>query len=131
MNLREMVAHNFGLKIMSLFLAMVLWLFVAAEKDSEISLSVPVEIANIPTGLVVVSQLPSRIDVRVAGPKILIMSLQWDRPKVCLDMKDAHEWTTVFPGLERAIRINEGVRVSRVAPAAIEVRLANTGNSGK
>ena len=130
MSLRKMLTHNLGLKIMSLFLAMVLWLFVAAEKDSEISLSVPVEIANIPAGLVVVSQPLSRIDVRFAGPKILIMSLQWNRPKVYLDMKDAHEGTTEFPGLERAIRICEGVRVTRVAPATVEVSLARAGTKG-
>jgi YbbR domain-containing protein len=125
-----MFTRNFGLKIMSLFLAMVLWLFVAIEKDSEVSLSIPVEIVNLPAGLVVASRPPSRIDVRVTGPKVLLMSLRWDLPKVYLDMKDAHEGTTVFTGLERAIRICEGVKVSRVAPPTIEVRLAKIGTPG-
>jgi YbbR domain-containing protein len=130
MSLREMLSHNLGLKIMSLFLAMVLWLFVAAEKDSEISLSVPLEITNLPAGIVVVNQPRSRVDVRVAGPEILLMALQWNLPKVCLDMKDAHEGTTEFPGLEKAIRISEGVRVTQVAPATVKVSLARAGAKG-
>jgi len=131
MNLREVVTHNLGLKIMSLFLAIVLWLFIAAEKDSEISFSVPVEIVNLPNGLVVASRPPARIDVRVAGPKVVLMSLQWNLPKVFLDMKDAREGTTEFPRLEGTIRISEGVRVTRVSPAAVDVTLARGGAAGK
>ncbi len=130
MSLREMVTHNLGLKIMSLFLATVLWLFVAVEKDSEISFSVPVEIVNLPAGLVFVNRPPSRIDVRVAGPKVLLMSLQWNLPKVYLDMKDAREGTTEFPGLEKTIRIREGVRVTRISPATVDVTLAREGKAG-
>jgi len=131
MSLHELLTHNLGLKIMSLFLAVVLWLFVAAEKDSEIFLSIPVVIANLPAGLVVANRPPSRIDVKFAGPKILLMSLQRDQHKVYLDMKDAHEGTTEFPGLERAVRISEGVRITRISPAVVDVTLVREGTAGK
>jgi hypothetical protein len=130
MNMRELVTHNLGLKMLSLILAVALWFFVAAEKESEIGLSVPVVFENLPPGLVIVGRPPARIDVRVAGPKILLLRLHGDRPTLQLNLKDAREGTTAFSALEAAIRIREGVRVTRVSPAAIEVGLARAGTKG-
>jgi len=127
MKMREIVTHNLGLKVLSLILAVMLWLFVVAEKESQTSLSVPVVFENLPPGLVIVGRPPDRIDVRVAGPRMLLLRLNGDRPMLHLDLKDAREGTIAFPAPESAISIREGVRVTRVTPAAIEVRLAKSG----
>jgi YbbR domain-containing protein len=123
MTWRETWTHNLGLKALSLFLAALLWLFVAAGQESELDLQVPVQFENISPGLAVVNQPPTRLDVRVAGPKILLMRLQTDRLVVVLDLKGAGEGTTGFPGPEKAIRFPDGVRVTRVTPAVIELKL--------
>jgi YbbR domain-containing protein len=124
MNVREILSHNFGLKVLSLFLAMVLWLFVAAGTESETSLSLPVVFAHIPPGLVIINQPPTRVDVRLAGPRILLLRLHAERLPVVLDLQDAREGSTAFPGVDSAIHVPGGVRVTRVAPATIEVRLS-------
>jgi YbbR domain-containing protein len=116
--------HNLGLKVLSLFLATLLWLFVTAGQESELDLQVPVLFEHLSSGLTIVNQPPSRLDVRVAGPKILLMRLRTDRLAAILDLKDAGEGSAGFPGPEKAIRFPEGVRVTRVIPAVIEVRLA-------
>jgi YbbR domain-containing protein len=123
MTWRETCAHNFGLKALSLFLAVLLWLFVAAGQESELNLQVPVFFENISPGLAVVSQPPSRLDLRVAGPRILLMRLRAERLAVVLNLKDAAEGTTGFPGPEKAIRFPAGVMVTRVTPSVIEVKL--------
>jgi YbbR domain-containing protein len=128
MNLREMLTHNLGLKALSLFLAMVLWLFVAAGMETEIGLSLPVVFAHLSPGLAVVNRPPARIDVRLAGPRIILLKLKAEPLPVLLDLQGVREGTTVFPALEMAIRVPEGVRVTRVTPAAIEVKLAKTGS---
>ena len=128
MNLREILTHNLGLKTLSLFLAMVLWLSVAAGMKAEIGLSLPVVFAHLSPGLAVVNQPPARIDVRLSGARILLMKLKAEQLPVLLDLQGVREGTTVFPAVEMAIRVPEGVRVTRVTPAAIEVRLAKAGN---
>ena len=127
MNLREVLTHNLGLKALSLFLAVVLWLFVAAGTESETGMSLPVVFAHLSPGLTVVNRPPARIDVRLSGPRILLMKLKADQLPVLLDLQGVREGTTVFPAVETAIRVPDGVRVIRVTPATIEVRLAKTG----
>jgi len=127
MNVREMLTHNLGLKALSLFLAIVLWLFVVAGMETEIGLSLPVVFAHLSPGLTVVNRPPDRIDVRLSGPRILLMKLNAERLPVLLDLQGAREGTTTFPAVEMAIRVPVGVRVTRVTPAAMEVRLAKNG----
>jgi YbbR domain-containing protein len=128
MNVREMLTHNLGLKVLSLFLAMVLWLFVAAGKEAEIGLSLQIVFAHLSPGLAIVNGPPARIDVRLAGPRILLLKLKAERLPVLLDLQGIREGTTAFPAVEMAIRVPDGVRVTRVTPAAIEVRLAKNGH---
>ena len=131
MKLVETVTHNLGLKLLSLFLAAVLWLFVTASHDEEIGLSCPVACANIPPGLAIVNRLPTQVDVRLAGPRILLLRLKSERPTVLLDLRGLGEGLTSFPEVETKFRIPYGVRVTRVTPASIEVRLAKTGSPVK
>jgi YbbR domain-containing protein len=127
MNVREMLAHNLGLKVLSLFLAVMLWLFVAAGMEAEIGLSLPVVFTHLSSDLAVVNQPPARLDFRLAGPRILLLKLKAAQLPVLLDLQGVREGTTAFPAVEMAIRVPEGVRVTRVTPAAIEVRLAKAG----
>jgi YbbR domain-containing protein len=127
MNVLEMLANNLGLKVLSLFLAVMLWLFVAAGMEAEIGLSLPVVFTHLSSDLAVVNQPPARLDVRLAGPRILLLKLKAAQLPVLLDLQGVREGTTAFPAVEMAIRVPEGVRVTRVTPAAIEVRLAKAG----
>jgi len=130
MKLRELVTHNLGLKVLSLIMAVVIWFFVDVGKETEISMAVPVLFENLPPGLVISGGTPPPINVRLKGPKIVLMKIRADRPVAHLDLKGAREGTTGFPGLETVINLPEGVRVTRVTPVAMEVRLAKAGSSG-
>jgi len=130
MNLGKTVRHNLGLKAMSLLLAVMLWLFVAAGREAVISRSVPVVIENIPSGLVVAGNPPSIIDVRVKGPRILLFKSRMEPLALLLDLEGSKEGTTSFPSPGALLSLPEGLRVTRVTPAAIEVRLAKTGKTG-
>jgi hypothetical protein len=123
MKLRELVTHNLGLKALSLIMAVVIWFSVNVGKETEISMAVPVLFKNIPSGLVIAGAPPPPINVRLKGPKISLMKFREERPDLILDLKGAGEGTTGFPGLESMITLPEGVLVTRITPAAMEVRL--------
>jgi hypothetical protein len=127
MKIRDAVTHNLALKLLSLIMAVVIWYFVDVGKEKEISMSVPVVLKNIPSGLVFAGAPPPPIYVRLKGPKIALMKIRADRLVAQLDMKGAGEGKTGFPYLETMIDLPDGVRVTRVTPAAMEVRLIKTG----
>ena len=60
-------SRDFGLKALSIALAVVLWIVVAGEQTGERSLRVPLEFQNIPESLEMTGEPPSAVDVRVRG----------------------------------------------------------------
>ena len=59
--------RHFGLKVLSLGLALLLWMVVSGEETVERGLRIPLELQQIPNGLEVLGDVPATIDVRVRG----------------------------------------------------------------
>ncbi len=124
MKIREMLTQNLGLKTLSLLLAAILWLFVSSGREAAMELELQVVYANVPQGLAITNNPPAQIDVRLSGPRILLLRIGARRQPVVLDLRGAGAGITAFPEVARNLPLPYGVRVTRVTPAAIEVRLA-------
>jgi YbbR domain-containing protein len=74
--LRRHVLHNLGLKLLSLALAVGLWLAVASDPPAEVAVDVPIEFRNIPENLEISSENIPRAQVRVRGPRRIVRRLQ-------------------------------------------------------
>src|SRR3972149_6282593 len=59
--------EHVGLKLLSLALAVLLWLVVAGEEAVERGLRVPLELQQIPDGVELLGEVPDTVDVRVRG----------------------------------------------------------------
>ena len=70
--LRATVLNNWGLKLLSLGFAVLLWMYVVGENRSEVSLSLPLELTRVPANMVIVSRVPEAIRVRLNGPRSLL-----------------------------------------------------------
>jgi len=70
------VLHNFGLKLLSLALAVALWLAVARDPVAEVALDVPIEFHNIPENLEISTENIPRAQIRVRGPQRVVRHLQ-------------------------------------------------------
>ena len=70
------VLHNFGLKLLSLALAVALWLAVARDPVAEVAVDVPIEFHNIPENLEISSENIPRAQIRVRGPQRVVRRLQ-------------------------------------------------------
>jgi diadenylate cyclase len=74
--LRRHVLHNFGLKLLSLALAMALWLAVTRDPVAEVAVDVPIEFHNIPQNLEISSENVPRAQIWVRGPQRIVRRLQ-------------------------------------------------------
>src|ERR1700690_2292348 len=68
--------HNIGLKIISLLLAIGLWLVVARDPIAEVEMHVPIEFHNLPNNLEIDSANFTEAQIRVRGPERVIHRLQ-------------------------------------------------------
>jgi YbbR domain-containing protein len=70
------VLHNFGIKLLSLALAVGLWLAVASDPPAEVAVDVPIVFRNIPENLEISSENVPRSQIRVRGPQRIVRRLQ-------------------------------------------------------
>lgn len=117
-----------GLKLFSLLFALGLWLFVnAGQKPTERSLTVPVEVRNMPADLMAMSSGPGPVEVRVAGQPALLSTLDPDYLKVVLDLEGARPGTSTFRLSAAFFNPPRGVRITRISPAVINLKLETKG----
>jgi YbbR domain-containing protein len=74
--LHRHVLHNLGLKLISLALAVGLWLAVARDPVAEVAVDVPIEFHNIPQNLEISSENIPRAQIRLRGPERVVHRLQ-------------------------------------------------------
>jgi YbbR domain-containing protein len=70
------VLPNFGIKLLSLALAVGLWLAVASDPPAEVAVDVPIVFRNIPENLEISSENVPRSQIRVRGPQRVVRRLQ-------------------------------------------------------
>src|SRR6266852_5374943 len=74
--LRRYVFHNLGLKLISLGLAVGVWLAVARDPVAEVAIDVAIEFHNIPENLEISSESIPRAQIRLRGPERVVHGLR-------------------------------------------------------
>lgn len=118
------VIKNWDLQLLSLVLAVIVWCGVTGGRTAEVELTVPLELGAFPPGLSAVGRVPSEAAVTVSGPTILLLKLRSEKIIIPLDARGAGEGSILFTGLDKRLKLPRGVTVTRIYPAAVEVRLA-------
>lgn len=119
MRLRGLLFENWGLKLLSLAFAVILWLFVVGEKRSEVSLSVPLELTRVPSDMVIVSPVPEAIRVRLNGPRPLIAAVNPDNLAVTLDLEGVQPGISAFEILPSRLDLPRGIDVTYISPSVV------------
>ncbi|MDW7709065.1 MAG: CdaR family protein [Deferrisomatales bacterium] len=117
--LRDLVLENWGLKLLSLAFAVLLWMFVVGEKRSEVSLSLPLELTRVPQDMVIVSRVPEAIRVRLNGPRSLLAGVNPNQLVVRLDLDGIQPGISGFEILPSRLNLPRGVEVTYISPSVI------------
>lgn len=113
--------QHLGLKILSLALAVLLWMAVAGEQTVERGLRVPLELQQYPSGLEVTGDLPTTVDVRVRGASAALSRVAAGEVVAVLDLRGARPGRRLFPLTPEQVRVPFGVEVVQVTPSAIAI----------
>jgi YbbR domain-containing protein len=118
------LGRNKALKILSLLLAIALWFAVSGEERTETTLSMALELTNVPRNLVVTGEMPSNLQVRVVGPKSIISKLSQTRLTQTLDLANYKSGRHTHYFGYNSFSFPRGVQVIRVQPNPINLNLA-------
>jgi YbbR domain-containing protein len=110
---------HIGLKLLSLAMAVSLWMVVAGEETVERGLRIPLELQQLPAGLELTGEIPSTVDVRVRGQSGALSRVSPGDVVAVLDLHGARSGHRLFPLTPDQVRVPFGVTVVQIAPAAI------------
>ena len=113
--------QHIGLKIVSLLLAVLLWMAVAGEETVERGLRVPLELQQYPVGLELTGDLPTTVDVRVRGASGTMSRVAAGEVVAVLDLRGARPGRRLFPLTPEKVTAPFGVEVVQVTPSAVAI----------
>ena len=111
--------RHLGLKLLSVGLAVLLWMTVSGEETVERGLRVPLELQQFPAGLELGGEVPTTVDVRVRGASGALSRVSAGEVVAVLDLRSARSGRRLFPLTPEQVRVPFGVEVVQVMPSAI------------
>jgi YbbR domain-containing protein len=113
--------HNIGLKIVSLLLAVGLWLAVARDPVAEVEETVPIEFQNLPDQLEIDSANHTQVQVRVRGPERVIHRLQAEDVHAEINLATVRPGERTFDLTSREVHVPQDVEVVQIIPGQFQL----------
>jgi YbbR domain-containing protein len=113
--------HNLGLKIVSLLLAVGLWLAVARDPVAEVEVSVPIEFQNLPDQLEIDSANYTQVQVRVRGPERVIHRLQMADVHAEISLASVRPGERTFDLTSREVHVPQDLEVVQIIPGQFQL----------
>jgi YbbR domain-containing protein len=120
--MRQLFTQNLGWKVLSLFLAVALWMAIAREPAVATSLSVPVQFKNMRDDLDITGNLPDRVILEVRGSSGRLTRDNLSTVAAVLDLSDAQPGEHTYDIRGRNLNLPSGVTFYRAVPSQLTLR---------
>ena len=117
--------HNFGLKVVSLLLAIGLWLVLARDPIAEVEMKVPIEFQNLPDNLEVDSTGSTEAQIRVRGPQRLSHRLQVADVRAEIDLANVRPGERTFDLNGGQVHVPQDLEVVQIKPGQFHLSFDN------
>ena len=127
---KKLFTKNWELKLISLILALILWLILIPEEKifSEKNLTITLETHNTPQGMALVKKPLDKIDVTIKAPNRYIDQITPTNVVAILNLENASVVQEDYPLNETMISIPAGAKatVIRISPNTVNLKLEKT-----
>lgn len=125
---KNLFLKNWGLKLFSFLLALILWLtLITPEKVfSDKSLTIPLELHNIPPEMELMERPLATIDVKIRASKSLINDITSANVHAVLNLEKATLDQEDYPLNKSMISIPSGAEVRDIYPSQVSLKLERT-----
>lgn len=122
--MKRLFTQHLGLKLLSLAVAVVLWLLISGSRELTTSVTVPVQYRNIPTHLEMSAHnLVEEVRLIVRGPSPLLSRISNSPSPVVLDLSRVRrQGITTFSIQRGNVDLPAGVILERTIPSQIQIR---------
>jgi YbbR domain-containing protein len=117
------ITKNTTIKVISLILAIILWVFVKSKSGGEVGLVVPLEFYRVPANLIVTHVTDEAINVRITGSVIQLQRLPTREIRVRIDLSRARPGTNSFDILPDNFNISKALDITQISPSSVKVDL--------
>lgn len=123
--IRNLLTKNWELKLISFLIAFILWISLIPEERTflEKTLSVPLEVHNVPANLELVEKPPETVDIKIRAPQSLMPKITPATVHVVLDLQMADVRQTEYPLTPNMISLPPGAEVKDIHPSQVSLRL--------
>lgn len=127
-SVRNLFFRNWEMKLLALLFAFVLWLSLIPEEKtfSEKTLTIPLEVQNIPPNMELVEKPEGTLDVTVRAPNRLINEINAANVLAKLNLEKSTIFQQEYPLNEKMISIPPGATVVRISPNQVRLKLERT-----
>jgi YbbR domain-containing protein len=123
--LRRLFLRNWGLKLFSFIIALVLWLTLIPDDKifDEKMLTVRLDVHNIPSGMALVERPPSTVNVIIRAPKRRIGQFTDANVHAVLDLREAKVDMQDYYLNENMVRTPDGAEIKEIFPPQVKLKL--------
>ncbi len=118
---RKYVFHNLGLKLLSLAVAVLLWMAVTRDPVAEVAMNVPIEFHNAPEHLEISSEIIPQVQVRVRGPVRQVRELSPAEVHAVIDLSNTQPGERTYDLAPKRIHVPDGISVVQAVPSQIRI----------
>ena len=124
--MKKLIFKNFGLKIASIILAIILWLFASSRGQSEIYIDVPLEFRNIPSGLEMVNSSDKLISLNIKGTEKSIKNIKPADIEVYIDLSKAKKGESIYYVTRDNIQLPRAITLLNISPSSVTITTEET-----
>jgi len=124
--MKELIFKNFGLKIASIILAVILWFVASSRGQSEIFIDVPLEFMNIPSGLEMINSTDKKISLNIKGPEKYIKNIKPSDIRALLDLSKAKKGESIYYVTRDNIQLPGSITLLNISPSSITITTEET-----
>lgn len=124
--MKRFFRENIILKVAALVLSVILWLFVTAKGQTEISLNVPIEYTNISPGLEIARRGAETASIVIRGHESLLKNIRKGDIRVNVDLSKAKKGEWIFNIRKDDVRLPYTVAVTKIEPPSLKIVFEET-----
>lgn len=124
--MKEFLFKNFGLKLASILLAIILWLVASSRGQSEIFIDVQLEFMNIPSGLELINSTDKTISLNIKGSEKYIKNIKPSDIRAFIDLSKAKKGESTYYLAKENIQLPRSVTLLNISPSRITVTTEET-----